>query len=107
MVLLKVRLEGAVGAGTGRLITKGRASASHEVGIVVRDVLLATPNAPANDGKTAEENSTPNTANDTTDNLLIRWTQTAAAVVAAPVAQACWVCHLDRASGDNGSPGSS
>jgi hypothetical protein len=46
-------------------VAKSSAGASHEIGIVFGDVLLATPDAPADNGNTTQQDSTADASNNT------------------------------------------
>lgn len=53
-----------------RLVTKGSAGASHEISIVLGNALLAAPDAPADNGDTAEKDGTADTSNNAANDLL-------------------------------------
>lgn len=81
MVLVEIGLERR-----GRLVAKSSARVGHEIGIVFSNVLLATPDAPADDGNTTQQNSTTDTSNDTANDALgARAEPTTATIVVATI----------------------
>lgn len=65
---------GSVGSGPWavlRLVTKGCARTGHEVIVICLDTCLALLHAPKDKGNATEEQSTSDTSNDTTNNLLV------------------------------------
>ena len=99
MILLKVRLEGR-GACASGLVAKGSASAGHEVIVVFRDSALTLLHTPENKGNTAKQKSTTNTADNTTNDLLVALAQTAA-VAAGTALGLGWVGHGCLTGGSN------
>jgi len=73
VVLLERAVEHVIGRGAVALLTVKRlvgVAAGEVVVIILGPILLAAPDAPGNDGKTAEHDCSSDTSNDTSDNLL-------------------------------------
>jgi hypothetical protein len=100
VVLLEVRLERR-GTCVVSLVTKSGAGAGHEVVVVLGDAALALLHAPENKSNTAEEKSTADSTDNTTDDLLVALAQTAAAATVA-VLGLRWVGHGCLAGGGDG-----
>lgn len=71
MVLLEVALERRVGSTRRRLVPKSGSSVEVEVIIVGRNTLLATPDAPADQGNAAKQKGASYTADHSTDDILV------------------------------------
>ena len=88
VVLLEVRLEGRGTGAVLRLVSKRSAGVEVQIIVVSCDLALALLHAPEDESNAAEKERTTDTANDTTDNLLVGVAQSTA-VVAVRVLR-CW-----------------
>lgn len=88
VVLLEVRLEGRGTGAVLRLVSKRSAGVEVQVVVVSCDLALALLHAPEDESNAAEQERTTDTANDTTDNLLVGVAQSTA--VAAVRVLRCW-----------------
>lgn len=103
MILFQVRLERGALVRVGRLVADGRARPGHEVVVVFGIVLLAAPDAPADDGDAAEEDGTSNTAYNSADYFL-GGTEAGAAGITATTVKACSLCRSCEAGGCGDGP---
>lgn len=103
VVLLEIRLEWR---GTGAilwLVSERSASVEVQVVVVSCDLALALLHAPEDESNAAEKEHTTDTANDTTDDLLVGVAESAA-VVTVRVLRCWWQCDFRLASRDGNGP---